>query len=235
MNDLVPIKETQDISEIFFKSGLFSDVRTASQAMVKVMAGRELGLKPFASMSAFDIIEGNVAPSGNLIASLIRSSPKYDYRIKTLNKSGCILCFYLKKVDGSLGECLGETSFTEEDAKAAELAGRKNYQRFKEAMFFNRAITKGQKMHCPDLTHGIKLYTPEELQPDRAIDLHDVEVVEEYCDNQSRLQSLMSELGLTNEEVSALFSVPMSIMTNPTEEQAKQLVSLLEVRKSVNE
>ena len=33
------------------KSGYFSDVKTEAQAIVKVMAGAELGLPPFASMA----------------------------------------------------------------------------------------------------------------------------------------------------------------------------------------
>lgn len=40
------------------KSGYFQDVKTEAQAIVKVMAGSELGLPPFASMTGIHIIQG---------------------------------------------------------------------------------------------------------------------------------------------------------------------------------
>jgi DUF1365 family protein len=38
------------------KSGLFPDVKTASQAVVKILCGKELGLSPFQSMKDLYII-----------------------------------------------------------------------------------------------------------------------------------------------------------------------------------
>ena len=43
--------EIEKMGETFYKSGMFSDMKNAMQAMVKIQAGNELGLPPFASMA----------------------------------------------------------------------------------------------------------------------------------------------------------------------------------------
>ncbi len=163
---LVPYRtsfeETKQIAEVFVNSGMFTNLKTANQAIVKIMAGQELGLGAFASIDGFDIIQGRISPSGNLVAALVRSHPAYDYRVKKSDATGCTLAFYLKNPDGTLGELLGEHSFTEADAKRAGLGGE-NYKKYPADMFFNRAITSGQKKFCPDVFHGAKVYTPEEI------------------------------------------------------------------------
>ena len=59
----------QRMSMALFKSGYFSDVKSEAQAIVKVMAGAELGLQPFASMTGIHIISGKPTLSANLIAT----------------------------------------------------------------------------------------------------------------------------------------------------------------------
>ncbi len=166
---LVPVVPQSDLQEVeglalhFLKSGMFPSLNTIHQTVVKIMAGRELGLGPFASIDGFDIIKGRISPSGNLTASLVRDSRRYDYRIKKLNNQGCTLAFYFKKSDNTLGEHLGDYSFTEADAKTAGLANGENYKKYPQAMYFNRAMTAGQKLFCPDVFSGTKVYVPEEI------------------------------------------------------------------------
>ena len=168
--DLVPTSpsaltfaETMLIAEHFVKAKIFPNLESVSQAVVKIMAGRELGLGPFAAMDSFDLIKGRIAPSGNLLAGLIKASAKYDYEVVRLDAKGCILAFHLKNPDGSPGRRLGEFSFTEEDAKRAGLATGENYKKYPVDMFFNRAMSAGQKKYCPDVTLGVRTYTPDEL------------------------------------------------------------------------
>src|SRR4030067_1822876 len=70
----VAIKDDMTLSElgqVLVKSGFFSDSRDASQAIVKVLAGRELGFGPIASMTGFYIVKGRVSMSANLIAAAV--------------------------------------------------------------------------------------------------------------------------------------------------------------------
>ena len=55
------LNQTLQLGEVLAKSGFFSDAKQASQAVVKVLAGRELGFGPVASMVGVNIIQGKPA------------------------------------------------------------------------------------------------------------------------------------------------------------------------------
>ncbi len=156
-------------SEWMVKSGLFPDVRTQTQAIVKAMAGRELGLGPFAAQSAFDIIEGRIQMSANLIASRIKAHPRYDYRVIELDRTHCTIRFFED------GEPIGEFTFDDEDRAAAGLAltTSKGYptpwKQHPKAMFFARAVSQGARVFCPDVFFGIAAYTPGEIAGEQEV------------------------------------------------------------------
>ena len=50
--------ELQTAANAMHASGYFGDVKSQAQAMVKVLAGAEIGLPPFASMSGIHIVNG---------------------------------------------------------------------------------------------------------------------------------------------------------------------------------
>jgi len=80
--DLVaPMTDPIQIGNVMAKSGLFPDITRVSQAVVKVLAGRELGIGPFAAMSDIHIIEGKPVVGARILAALVRASQRYDYRI----------------------------------------------------------------------------------------------------------------------------------------------------------
>jgi hypothetical protein len=59
------------------------------------------------------------------------------------------------------GKPVGVSKFTDEDAKAAGLAGD-NWSKYRRNMHFARAISNGAKWFCPDVFGG-PVYTPDEL------------------------------------------------------------------------
>ena len=72
-NDLV-IKhniDTLTLGKMIAQSGYFSDAKEAAQAIVKVLAGQELGFGPVASMVGIHIIQGKPAISANLMAAAV--------------------------------------------------------------------------------------------------------------------------------------------------------------------
>lgn len=146
----------QQLGAMLAKSGYFADAREAAQAAVKVMAGEELGLAPVASMMGINIIKGKVALSANLMAAQVRRHG-YNYRVKRMDNQGCVLEFFGRK-----GEPIGESSFDEADAKAAEIKGDM-YKKYPRNMYFSRAMSNGVKWFCPEVTSGLPIYTPEEL------------------------------------------------------------------------
>jgi hypothetical protein len=158
-NDLA---ELTGIAKLLAASGYFDAKGTAEQAVAqlatKILAGREMGLGPFAAVQGIHVIQGRPALSANLIASAIKSSPKYDYRVKRLDPEACELEFF-ERVGGRL-EPLGVSTFTAADARAA---GTQNMAKFARNMLFARAISNGARWYCPDLFAGSAVYVPEEL------------------------------------------------------------------------
>lgn len=138
-------------------SGYFQDAKEVAQAVVKVMAGAELGLPPFASMTGIHVIQGKPALGANLIASLIKSHPAYNYRVIELSDTVCRIQFYEN------GEPSGVSEFTAQDAQRAQV---KNMNKYPKNMLFARAISNGARWHCPDIFGGAPVYTGEELGAD---------------------------------------------------------------------
>lgn len=155
------VTEVQRLGGLLAASGYFSDAREMAQAAVKVMAGQELGIPPVAAMMGINIIKGKVALGGNLIASRIRAHG-YEYRHKTFDNTGCTLVFFSKPGPDGKREVLGESSFTDADAKTAQISSDM-YKKFPRNMFFNRAISNGARWYTPEVFAGAPVYTPEEL------------------------------------------------------------------------
>lgn len=155
------ITDVQRIGNIFAASGYFTDAREVAQAAVKIMAGEELGIPPVAAMMGINIIKGKVALGANLIASRIRAHG-YEYRHKSFDNTGCTLVFFGKADANGKRETLGESSFTDADAKAAQISSDM-YKKFPRNMFFARAMSNGARWYTPEVFAGAPVYTPEEL------------------------------------------------------------------------
>lgn len=153
------IQEMQSLGEVFVKSKFFQDSQDAAQAIVKVMAGAELGFPPIASMTGVYIVKGKVSLSANLIAAAIKRSGRYTYRVRKHDESGCEIEFFENN------ESIGLSSFTREDAQRAQLLSKETWRSFFRNMAFARALSNGAKWHCPDIFGG-PVYTPEELGAD---------------------------------------------------------------------
>lgn len=147
----------QQLGDILSKSGYFKDSQQAGQAIVKVLAGRELGFGPIASMTGINIIQGKIGIGANLIAAAVKRSGRYDYRVLTMTEKVCDIEFF-ENINGKR-ESIGKSTFTAEDAAKA---GTQNMGKFPRNMLFARAISNGVKWYTPDVTGG-PVYTPEEL------------------------------------------------------------------------
>ena len=169
LNPQLSASEIATISETFYKSGMFADVKSAQQAMVKIMAGAEVGLPPFQSMSGIHIIVGKPVIGAGLIASKIKGSGKYDYKVVEMTDKLCSLDFYQGK------EKIGNSTFTEADSKRAIT---KNMDKHPRNMLFARAISNGCKWFCADVFMG-PVYVPEEMHEVSTIDTEFTDVDEE--------------------------------------------------------
>ncbi len=164
------------IAEAMFKSGLFGDTKSAAQAIVKVIAGRELGLGPVAAMRGIDLIKGNISLSASLTAALVKQTGRYTYYVVEHSDKTCSIEFHERDPLTGGWQPMGTSTFT---MKMAERAGLLTYMKdgkvlqseswknYPEAMLWARAMTQGAGWYCPDATEG-RFYTAEELGVDQA-------------------------------------------------------------------
>jgi len=150
----LPISELMNLAKAFAESGMFADTKSAAQAIVKIQAGQEIGIPPFAAMTGIHIIQGKPTIGAGLIASRLKGSGKYDYRVVEASEKVCSIDFYQGNTK------IGNSTFTIEDARKALT---KNIDKFPKNMLFARAISNGVKWYCPDIFSG-PVYVPEEMQ-----------------------------------------------------------------------
>lgn len=163
------IQDTVNLAEHFARSGYFKDASDVSKAVVKIVAGQELGIPAMAAMTGIHLIEGKPALSAGLVSALVLRSGRYSYRVIRSDDAGCELEWL------SDGQVIGRSAFTMEEAKRAGVGGKQNWQRYPSDMCFARAVTRGARRFCADVFLGA-VYVPEELGGD--VDPDTGEVIE---------------------------------------------------------
>lgn len=190
-----------------YKSGFFKDATSEAQAVVKVMAGAELGLPPFASMTGIHIIQGKPALGANVIATLVKNDPRYDYRVKVCDEKVCTLDWY----EG--GKPVGSSTFTMKEAQDAGLTAKDNWRKFPSDMLFARSLTRGARRYAPGIFGGSPVYTPEEMGADIDPDGYVETTVTEVTPRTN--EQIITELGYTVEPEDIIEYPPeLAIVTN---------------------
>jgi hypothetical protein len=146
--------EVERAASAMVKSNYFTDAKDAAQAVVKILAGQEMGFGPFASMTGIYIIQGRPSIGANLMAAAVKRSGRYNYRVMEMTDAACEIAFIEQ------GKECGRSRFTIEDARKAQT---KNLDKFPRNMLFARAMSNGCRWYCPDVFNGAPTYTPEEL------------------------------------------------------------------------
>ena len=169
-------------------SGYFNDAKDVSQAMVKVMAGAEIGLGPFASMSGIHIVKGKPTLGANLIATLIKNDGRYNYQVSELSDTACTIHFF----EGD--DMVGESRFTIDDAKKAGLLNNPTWKNYPRNMLFARAISNGARWYTPGIFGGATIYTPDEMGVDTDEDGYVIDVTPERTVDTSTGEILEGEV-----------------------------------------
>lgn len=184
---VMAVNDIMVMAKTFAESGMFTDAKAMGQAFVKIQAGQEIGIPPFAAMSGIHIIQGKPTLGAGLIASAVKGSGKYDYKVLKLDDKNCSIDF----LQG--GEVIGNSSFSIEDAKKAQT---KNIDKFPKNMLFARAISNGVKWFCPDVFAG-PVYVPEEM-PENTVDVNHIEVIEPTILNKKQFDKVLENVETLN-------------------------------------
>lgn len=149
--------EIEKLAQTFVDSKIYGDC-TKEQAIVKIYAGHEIGIGPVASMRDVVMINGKLTLLGAQISNQIKRSKCYDFTVLETSDNQAKLRFTRH------GSALNpDITFTYKDAERMGLADSPMYQKQMATMLFWRALTKGARMHCPDVFGG-PIYTPDELK-----------------------------------------------------------------------
>lgn len=149
--------EITSLADAFYKSGMFKDTTSAAQAIVKIVAGKELGLGPVYSMTRINMIQGKLGLAAETMGALIKRSGKYNYSVKEHDETKCVIEFTENN------KPIYVSTFTLDDAKKADLIKPGGgWMKYPRAMLFSRAISQGARIVAPDVIGGA--YTDEELQ-----------------------------------------------------------------------
>ncbi len=162
------LREIMVLGDVFIKSQMFKDVKDQAQAVVKILAGKELGLSPLESMTNVYIVNGKITMQAKIIASLIKKSKKYDYKIVKLTNEECILKFFQEEQD------VGDSTFSMQDAAKAGIINKDVWKNYPRNMLFARALSNGARWYCSDVYCG---YTSEELTGINEIETQKVVVI----------------------------------------------------------
>jgi len=153
---LRPLAELQELGKVFYESGMFPDIRSAAQAIVKIQAGSELGFSPIYSMAKIYIVKGRVMVGAEALGAMVKRSGRYDYRVVKLTDTDCELMFTDNGQDAYLSR------FTIEDAKRADLVQPgSGWHKWPRAMLMSKALSQGVRIVCPHMISGA--YVPEDF------------------------------------------------------------------------
>jgi hypothetical protein len=158
----VNVNDLRQTAQLLALSGYFdakgNSETAVAQLATKILAGREMGFGPYASVNGIHIIQGKPTVSANLMAAAVKSSGRYDYRVRKMDDEAVSVEFF--QVTGGKLESLGVSTFTKADATKA---GTQNLAKFARNMLFARAMSNGVRWYCPDVFMAGSVYTPEEM------------------------------------------------------------------------
>lgn len=155
---MTPWQEMKDQAGMLVKTGFLpSSIKTPEQAVAIMLTGKELGVPPMQSLRGVNVIQGQPVVKPELMLAL------------------CVQ--RIKGFKYSFGECTNDKAtftasrpemlepyvsvFTFDDAKAAGLTGKDNWQKYRANMLRWRAVANALHIVAPDVLVGV--YTPEEM------------------------------------------------------------------------
>jgi hypothetical protein len=159
-------QQVESAAKLVFESGLFPDLKSYAQAYMKVQAGAEIGIGPFASIGGIHVIQGKPMIGGPMLAKLIKRTGRYNYRVTEHTDKVCTIEIYEKWMNDGQWTLVGTSSFNQEDARKMST---KNMDKMPRNMLFARAISNAARWYCPDVV-GATVYVDGELSEAHTID-----------------------------------------------------------------
>ncbi len=169
----------QELAQSAIDSGWYKDIKTAEQAIMKIVAGKELGLSPLFSLQKLLVVGNTITCMGEVIVYLwqkdgytwqriLYNKKGEDIELSTTedkNLYGCGILLW-----GPAGKLLTKDSKGEAKpctfdlgrAAIAGLSGKDNWRNYPDRLLFYRAVAFTARDYTPGITGGMP--TTEEMQ-----------------------------------------------------------------------
>jgi hypothetical protein len=149
---IVPVDDLVSLAEKLAPSTLLPEKLRGkvSDVLAIVMAGRELGLQPMASLRCLNVIEGKPILNADGMAAVVRGSGKC-IRLDMIESTDKVATFETERAGGKLQRI----SYTIEQAKTAKLTSKDNWVRHPEAMLRARAKAALLRLVYEDVLVGV--------------------------------------------------------------------------------
>lgn len=155
MSSHLPLSEVKSLAELYFKSGLFKDLKSPEAAAAIILYGQDLGFPPTVALKGINLVHGGTLTLGaSLVAALITrpdASGRHpnDYRIRSHTEQECTIDFFHH------GQRILTYTYTMDDARRAGLLNKATWQQHPRSLLYSRCITQGGAMAFPHLTTNI--------------------------------------------------------------------------------
>lgn len=127
-----------------------------ANVLVVLMGARTLNISAFQALQSIIVIEGKLSMAADMMRALmIRAGHKVRVVERTAKRA-------VVEVHRHDRDTPYRAEFTFEDAVAAKLIKKENYEKYLKAMLVARATSIAWRDECPDIAYGVS-YTPEEL------------------------------------------------------------------------
>lgn len=162
-------QEATELANALLRTGCFGDMKSAGQAVAKVVVGAEWGFSAAFSMMNVYIYNGQIGLEYPAMVAVVKRA---GYKYKVIEQSAAKCSIQFIDPDGTLPGPPAE--FTAQDAQKA---GTQNMNKFPQAMLFARAFSMGCRMYCSDAFAGA-VYSKDEVQAMEAEVIEDRPVLE---------------------------------------------------------
>ena len=168
------VPELLQMADLFSQSGMFKDAKTVAEAFVKIQAGAEMGVQPFASMNGIHIIQGKPSVGAGLLASLLDAHPHYSYRVTwTFDPDGGYESACSVTISKH-GTERGTATFSLADAQRAGLMSNQTWVKYPTSMLFARAMSNAVRWYAGAVTNGSPVYVDGEVEELEPVDLEEL-------------------------------------------------------------
>lgn len=137
-------------------------LKSEGEIVAALLAGRELGIPPMMSLRTIHLIDGKVSLGAEVQLGLMQRAGVRSQWIESTDTRA-----HLRLVRP--GYAPHDQVYTMDDARAAGLAAKQNWQRHPRAMLRARAVSAAAKAYGADILTGV--YTPDELDEIRDRDM----------------------------------------------------------------